>query len=44
MALNTSIVWKRVRDLGYRLIYGLEEYEGKRQAAEKVATGVADPS
>lgn len=27
---TTTIVWKRVRNLGYRLVYGVEEYEGKR--------------
>ena len=30
VATSTTIVWKRVRNLGYRLIYGNPAYEGKR--------------
>ena len=30
IATSTTIVWKRVRNLGYRLVYGVKGYEGKR--------------
>lgn len=30
IATSTTVVWKRVRNLGYRVVYNVEEYEGKR--------------
>lgn len=30
LALGLSVVWKRLRNLGYRLVYMNERYEGKR--------------
>lgn len=30
IATSTTVIWKRVRNLGYRVVYGVGEYEGKR--------------